>query len=517
MVEFYIKTNDATAVVGGQMAKLIEEIPDIVRFVEDHKQLMLHNHDLFRMYEGDLKKYILEDLKTQLSINSYEAASKRVSPINVLRKVIDKLSSIYVQPPKRTCEGSEQDKELFAQYEEMIEPNSVFQNSNEMFNLHKNQIVEPYLDDDGNPRARSVPTDRAIVYSSDKKDPTRPTHYIKSMGQKKYKNGKTVDVFYVYSKDEFLPVTAKGEVLDDVLVELENPEGINPFGALPMVYANRSHYQLIPIPDSDIVSMSKLIPILLSDLNFATMFQCFSIFYTIDADEENLRMAPNALWNLKSDPKRQTAPQVGVIKPTVDINQVLQLVTQELAMWLQSKNIRPGQVGNLNAENFASGIAKVVDEMDTAEDRGKQVKIYKKLEQGFWDLLIQKMHPYWVSQQLIEERRLFTTDCQIIVEFPEQSPMVDREKLVNTILLEWNNGLITRRMALKKAHPEMTEDQITELEQALDEENTVVVNTESEDENPDDESETDAAGEPESEETESEDEESEEPETQMVN
>ena len=49
--------------------------------------------------------------------------------------------------------------------------------------------------------------------------------------------------------------------------------------------------------------------------------------------------------------------------------------------------------GGLSTDNFASGISKVIDEMDTYEARQKQVVVFKRQSQNFgiW-LLITCIH-----------------------------------------------------------------------------------------------------------------------------
>lgn len=433
-----------------------------------------HNHALFDIYEGNLLPYVEEDLAKQLSKQTFEQAKNRIPPINLLRRLVEKLAKLYNKPPMRTITpDTEQNKALLDMYVQSFNMNNVGMAANEFFNLFKNSVLEPYQDNKNQPRLRTVPSDRAFAISVDPVDPMRMTHFVKVMGKKKIA-GKEVLCLYVYTDEEFLVISSDGEVLDPVMLQLDS-DGSNPFGIIPFPYAVKSMHSLNPPIDTDTLSMTKLFPVLMADLNYATMFQCFSIMYGIDIDEENLVMGPNVFWRFKKDPTATGEPKVGIIKPEVDTDKVIQLIQTELAMWLQSKNIRPGSVGQLSSENFSSGISKMVDEMDTVEERQKQVAHFKKLEEDLWDMVINNIHPIWMRSDGYPMASAFAPGSKVTVEFQEQLPLVDRAQLLDAIIKELNQGLTTKKIALKKLNPEMKDEEIDELLQEIEAANTIEV------------------------------------------
>lgn len=191
-------------------------------------------------------------------------------------------------------------------------------------------------------------------------------------------------------------------------------------------------------------------------------------------------MSPNAFWNFKSDPTKDKTPSVGVIKPTVDIQQVVQFIQAQLTFWLNSKNIRPGTIGGLASENFASGISKIIDEMDTAEDRQKQVHYFVKAEKEMWSLITKKLHPYWQNQGLIENKMSFSPTVEIDVEFQEQLPLMRRSELLKDIIQELDKGLTTKKRAIKVLNPEMSDKEIDQLVAEIEFDRTSNVETEDE-------------------------------------
>lgn len=458
------------------MAFTKQEIDLVLKNVQHYSHVLDHNRVLFDIYEGDLLTYLLADLSKQLSPQSFEVVKHRVAPINVLKRIVDKLSTIYAKPPKRSIKdgtGTKQDEELLSWYEENMSINALMNISNELFNLHKNTTIEPYIDQ-GMPKIRAIPADRFLMVSTDEVDPTRPTIFVKFMGKREI-NGESVEVLYLYSAESFAAVTIKGTLLPDVLLSMDNPDGINPVGDIPAVYVNRSFHQLVPQIDTDILKMTKIIPTLISDLNYAIMFQSFSIVYGVDVDSQNLLMSPNAFWNFKSDPTSDKTPSVGVLKPSVDIQQVMQFIQSELSFWLNTKNIRPGAIGSMNADQTSSGISKIIDEMDTSEDRQKQVHYYKKAEAQLWELITKKLHPYWTEQKLINTNLKFSPNVEILVEFQEQVPLSTRSEILKDAVIELDKSLTSKQRAIKAINPDMTEEDIKALIEEIKEERTTTI------------------------------------------
>ena len=465
---------------------LRDDIPAILEYARGAKQLrtLEHNAKLFEVYEGDLASQVLEDLKKQLSAQSYEQVQHRIAPVNVLRRLVSKLSALYQVPPARwLVKEVPADAELFSWYEKTLAVDTVGGLFNEFFNLFKNSLLEPYLRN-GKPALRVIPSDRFLPYSKDVTDPTQPTHILKFMGtiQKTSINSKggsesrPVQLIYAYTDTEFLPFDSDGEIKQDILNAAGNPLGLNPYGKLPFVYVNRSKHQIVPTIDTDTLRMVKLFPILLSDLNFAVMYQAFSIVYGIDVDDQNITMSPNAFWRFKSDPASGAkTPQIGVIKPTVDIAEVVGFIMAQLSFWLQSRNIRPGQVGAVTTENFASGVSKLVDEMDTFDDRQKQVPYFQDAETELWNLILHHMHPVWVREGAIENRQQFSAGQSVEVEFPPQQPMVRREDTIANVKSELELQLLTRRDALIRLNPGMSEDDADVYLVQIEQDNTVIV------------------------------------------
>lgn len=421
-----------------------------------------HNAKLIDIHEGNLLAHVLDALARQLSPQSFEQCKERIAPINILRKLIDKMSPVYQPAPARRVIGTPQDEELFAWYQSRINTNGIMQEAAETLSLCKAFAVQALVHN-GSPKLRVLPNDRFFVLSGDQVDPMTPTHLITV----KTEDDGTVK-YTAYSDDEFLIFDDKNEIQHVDMAAVNNFGGINPYGVLPFVYETTSRRCLMPRPDSDLFAMTVLIPLLFSDLNYATMFQAFSIMYGINVDDEGLKMAPNAFWRFKTDDSKDGKPEIGVIKPSVDIQAVLTLIETQLSLWLNSRGVRPGAVGNLTKDSFASGISKMIDEMDTSELRERLVDRMTAVETRLWNLIMHKLHPVWVQQGVIDTAAVFSPDAQVELTFLTQMPMISRGQIVADLNTEVAAGFISRTRAIKTLNPLMSDKEVEELKAEID-------------------------------------------------
>lgn len=460
---------------------LRERIDELLQYVKDHEEFTSHNHKMLDIYEGNLKPYVLDVMKETLSNNYYEQIKSRVLPINILRRVYEKLSKVYMNEPMRM---DQKYQEFIDEYSDSMYLNQQMNNADTYANLFKGYALEPYIVD-GEPRLRVLPYDRFLVKSDDKVDPLNPTVFIKFMGSMKklVDHGRTkelrdVQLYYAYTDEEFLAFDSDGQLYAPAMDE---NEGINPVGVIPFVYGNRSLNNLIPTIDTDVLSIVTGLAVGLTDLSGAILFQCFSIIYGVDISQANLTMSPNAFWDLKSDPQSDKTPQVGTIKPEADIDKVLEYWKNVFTFWLETKGVRVGSIGSMDAANAASGIAKIIDEMDSFEIRKQNIQYFRREEAQLWELL-KIMNNYWViSGQL--DGQIIGDDFAPMVEFDDPQPSMSRREEVELTVFEIDRGILPLRKGITRLYPDLGEDELEEWLEEINEGSTVkeILNGESND------------------------------------
>lgn len=427
-----------------------------------------------------LEKRIIDQLRAKLVRDlGAETASKvmeRIAPINYYRKVIDKLSTIYqYNVIRRVVNGNQNDKELLSWYERELSINDKMNTNNEFYNAYSYSLLHFMLKNpEGlllkrSPFCRTIPNHEFLVMNVDNVDPSAADIYIIFMNPIKI-GSDLVDVYHVYTDTEFMVMSGKGEVLQSEMARLEQ-DGVNPYGTVPFVYANNSENLVMPMLQDDDFEMSLLVPLLLTDLNYATKFQSFSTIITIDADDEKLKLNPDTIINIKTDEGSDNA-SIQTLKPTVDIDKVLQLCSSQISLWLTGKGIRPGAIGTLNADSFASGVSKMIDESDTYESRVKQIEKYRTVEKNLWDKLLKVYHPRWAADGAIDNTDIFSSDAEVITIFPKPRPMQTRMELLQELGEGISLKLESRRGAMKALYPDWDDFEIDEKLAEIDADRT---------------------------------------------
>lgn len=439
---------------------LIEQRRELNGYIEDNKRYLSRNVQLFDIYEGNLRPYVDEILRQTLSDQYYSKIKERIYPINILKRITDKLSRAYANDPIRKASSNQETLEF---YEKSLMLNQKMNMADEFSNLFKGYALEPYIYN-GIPSLRVLPFDRFLVQSDVIVDQTIMTKFYKYVGKhvKNVRGRSTeVDLWFVYTDDEFVAIDSDGDIVPEFMVDnFGNAlDGENPLGFIPFYYGNRSEYKILPTQDTDTLALAKLLPVQFSDLAGTILFQCFSILYGIDVDSENMVMSPNAFWNMKSDPSSDKTPQVGVITPQADVNKVLDFIKEVFSTWLESRGIRVGNIGRGDGQGYSSGISKIIDEMDTFEAIKKSIQYFKKDEYQFWSLL-SKMHNYWIESGQLQGFGRLPENWEVSVEFDEPQPHMTRNEQVDMIISERDGGIISTRTAIKKLYPDWTEEDI---------------------------------------------------------
>jgi hypothetical protein len=438
---------------------LVKKIPALLDHIEKNKKTISYNNELFNIMEGDLLTILVEHITKIAASKSTQIGVDRAAPINVLVKVVSKLAAVYREAPCRSTENPS-DMDIIKTYEQNG-INDTFQDNNTNYNTYKNSTNEIYYDPKiMQLRFRSVPSMQFLPYSDDEIDPLRMTELIKVMNPYIDNEGNELQKYHVYSDKEFISIDERGTIVKS---DMELNKGQNVYGVIPFPYINKSRNLLIPKIDTDQLRMTILVALLITDINWASKFLSNPIMYGIDIDQDNFELSPNIFWNVKSD-LNGNRPELGVLKAEPDIEGQLNLIKNQLGMWLETKNIKPGAIGKLTADNYSSGIAMMLSEMDTANEIRRQQKVYEKYEVGFWQTLAQ-IHNYLAQRGFIKDRRLFTDPTRLIVqtEFKEMKPFESHAEKLERVKKEVEAGLKSKRRAIKELNPKMSDDEVSEL------------------------------------------------------
>ncbi len=456
-----------------ELAKVIIQEVSIIQ-----KNQTIYEQKLLNLYEGQLQKYVEESIRAELEPKAAARAIERILPINMLPKIINKASDSYAEPVVRSIlEDNDFDTDTMGFYEKAYNLDTTMLKANKMLNLFKYCALEPYISE-GKPKLRVLNPTEFTVWSDDPKDKTNPTVFIKFMGKADALVSRTdtlgnmtlgaqekveekTDLFYLYSEDEFIIVDREGNIRQEIMLSIGNEEGINSYGEIPFIYINSSDNMLIPLPSSDMFTMTIQMPKLLSDLAYAVKFQSHSITYAIDIDSGELEGNPDSFWDLKSVEGENKKPQLGTIKPDVDVDKVLNLINSSISLWLDSLGLKVSSNGAINKDTDASGIAKIIDEADTTSLKKQQQKLFRGVERELFELT-NTLNTYWIKNESLEQKA-FSSNFQSVTTYSEPKPYVDPKAEIEIVKAKLEANLTSYKRAVQQANPELTTEEIDDL------------------------------------------------------
>lgn len=464
-------------------------IPEILEHVNKYRETMNYNLRLYKVDQGQIRPEVEDSLrKEMLSSAAYERAKERIPSINVLRKAADKLSKVYSQKPVRLT-NAKQDQRIMDDFNKIMEVDKVMTSANRLFNVQHMCAVEPFVQDEQQ-RLRVLAGHQFLPFSDDKQNPMNMTVFIKFMGSElkqtvadndkgvrntQDKEMRNVDVYHLFSDDEFLIIDSDGHIHGDKMAEHDSPwsEGVNPYGVIPQVYINASNFELVPFVNKTALDISILIPKLLTDLNYAAQFLSHSLIWAKNTDLDGVEIHPDTIINL-GDGGEDGQPEIGTVDPSVDIEKTLQLVEFQLSGYFSSIGIKTSTVGSMMPGREASGFAKAMDEGDVTAERKVQTEVFKSFERRLWEK-IAIIQDYWSSKGVVDDKRKFSKKFveTFSVQFGEMKHLVTQAEKLEKVKTLYNDlKLMSRRQAIKELNPEFTPEQVDQYLEELEEDVT---------------------------------------------
>lgn len=424
---------------------------NVRRIADDKERYMVFNgHVRESVRKAIEKEFLLADTIRELT--------NRIIPLNITQKIVKKLATVYKEAPRREAlDGNETDSEGIELLESAMSLDHVMIQANQYLKLVKHTVLELFVHK-GMPRIRALPSHTYTPLSDDQVDPATPTVIVKHivMGSQ----DKADDMHVVWSDTEHYTMNGKGDIITDPY----NIDGVNPYGTMPFVMIKESDDLLIPIQDDDLLRMQIVICLLLTDLAFASKYQAWSMIALINATTDKVAFNPNSVITLES--RNGSEPDIRVVKPELDSDALLRMIESLLGMLLTTKNLSVGSVtGDVSAQSAASGVAKILDNAESTEDKELQTQYFSKAEKELWLKLAHFIMPVWVGTQMIDPEFAvrFSDSFELSIQFPDQRPAISEKERVDIEIQKLKNNLTTHYLAIQEINPEFTSDEVTQV------------------------------------------------------
>jgi hypothetical protein len=439
-----------------------------------YKDARLEDRARWLILNGSLRQIVQEAIQKEFKKpETVQELIERLIPINIMQKIVSKLANVYNEAPLRNpVDRNEDDNELMEDLESIMRLNQRQKEANRYFKTFKRNLQELYLDEDKHPQIRNLPRHTYEVFSHSGVSPDRIDTVFKIINDD---TDPKKQIWVVWTDTEHVVVNGEGTIITEWMIDMGNPDGVNPFGVLPFIYISESTTSVNPVPDDDLLRMSIVIPLLLSDLAFAIKYLSWSVVYTIGA-KGDIPYSPNSIIHLEFGPNGER-PIIDTVKPDVNINDVLGFVEFLIAMLLTTKNLSTSAIkGKLDAANAASGIAKALDSAESQEDKKDQQSFFFYAEKELWDKLAHIMMPYWRENEDLAVEGQFSESFDLSILFREPKVIISERDQIEISKLKLEAGLTTLKRELQVLNPEFTDEEIEQLMQDIREEKDAAMN-----------------------------------------
>jgi hypothetical protein len=456
------------------------------------------------MYKDGGKKYLVEQLKREFDEQAVN--EMRLCPINILKKIVNKRSVVYKVPPVRVSLSGEADQALIDYYTKELKLNVAMQKANRYYTLLANTAlyVRPYGQslklDIVPPSLYSIvanPVDRthvdAWVFSAfteagmstpdrDLSAATGKQGFQRDAGfstrqdlVESNENQETDDRRFIFWTDsQHFTTDGKANllVLDP---EKGDEQFINPIGVSPVVnLAKDRDNEPWATQFEDAVDLCLAIMLGWTDVLTVAKNQGFSILTIVSQEEpKQLKVGVNkAVW-LRRLPD-QEAPSISYVQANSPLGEYRALLLDLLAILLSSNDMPPNSVGGTGANrSFTSGFHALIEMSDTIEAVEADKPAMREAEEQLWQV-IAKWHNWMLDMDMLapEARSLgkFSQDFKIAIAFRDVKPIESESEIIASIKDLMSLRLITRKDALKRLKPDLSDEQLDETIKKIDDE-----------------------------------------------
>lgn len=484
----------------GQVSSIVSEIAGQAEV--DRRAMAKKRVDI---YKDGGKGFLIE--QTLREFNSDAMNEMRLTPINLLKKIVDKRASIYKKAPTRKAE-KETDQALLDYYVKALDLNLLMGKLNRYLVLcsNSNLYLRPYkgkLKGDVVPSYNYslVPNEMemceagAVVFSSfaqagsvtpqtGQRPATGVQSYsqdqsFKSQGDLVASNEKTSDgtaksLIFWTDEQHFTTDGAGNKVKDP---SKDSSQWDNPIKRLPNVLVARDRdNEVWATQGEDMIDLTIALQMGWTDVMTIAKHQGYGIL-TITSEDRPQKLVTGvnrSIW-LKTTPTGPT-PSINYAQSNAPLNEYKELLMELLRLLLTTNSMNPGSVGgNGGPQNFTSGFHALIAAADALEAVEADKPIMQKAEEEAWEI-IALWHNWMADTQMLDEeaRALgkFSEDFKPSVTFCDIKPIESEDEIIARIKALRDLGLLTRIDAMKKLHPELTEEQLQAKLKEIDDEAT---------------------------------------------
>ncbi len=290
-----------------------------------------------------------------------------VANVNITRRIIDRISLVYMKPPKR-----EYSNENFPVL--LHEKDFKMQRAERMTNLLEHILLKPTW--------RNGVLDYDIIMDFEAMfgdDPLRPIGYTYPLSIKASVMDDTPELTAYWDNENTFVFDNNGKIQDDP----DNPEHINPYGVLPFVECfrnGRPEYSYIDTsPVMDCIATNMEINVSETNSNANTMFQSFGYLYVNGSqiEKDKLEIGQDVVSFLGID------GVMNIVSPPNTVDALASSIEHSYKLLAQNYHLN---ISFVEASAPSSGVAIKLRNQELTDARISDVIRWKSIENKIFEL-----------------------------------------------------------------------------------------------------------------------------------
>ena len=292
--------------------------------------------------------------------------------INVTKRIIDRISLVYMKPPKRIY--TKEDTPLLFHHKDFK-----MQRAERITNLLDGVLIKQCMRFNDNNEQQieyDIIHDYEPMFGDDPLNPIAITYPIATKDSVVDDTGK---LWVYWDKENTFTYDENGKIYTDE----DNPDMINPYGVLPFVECWRegkpeSSY-MDTDPSSDLIQTNTMINVAETNKNANIMFQSFGYIYVNGSqiEKDTMSIGPDKISFLGVD------GQMNIVTPPNTVDSINTSITTAYKMLAQNYHIDISFVEGTTAQ---SGVAIKLRNQELTDERISDVIRWQEVEKELFEL-----------------------------------------------------------------------------------------------------------------------------------
>ena len=431
-----------------------------------------------RVYNDYQRDYVLEMLTREFS-KATVSDMRTVTSINLCRRIIDEMASIYKRKPERSF-GFDNESSIHESIEKIYQDAKIdthLKRANQKFKLHHQCCIQ-VIPKDGKIQLRVLAPHQYDVVPMPE-NPEQAYAYIISSYDKSFAdaeirgnadiqgnyygsqnnqpsdgiNQKIADeddykvqkIYIVWTAREIIKLNEKGILLES------NP---NPIGILPFIdIASEKDFEFWVRKGSDVTSFALDFSTVLSDVCNISRLQSYAQPVIVaEKLPELVKVGPQYILHLPLDPTRpEVRPQFEFANPNPDLKAALELQDKLISYFLTAQGISPKTIsGTADSQKYTSGLERLLAMIERFEASQTDIDLFIDVENSLYSI-IRAWYNAIYNTDLLDNKYKFgqwdeSAECSVKFLGPEiVQTEADKEDSIIKLL---DAGLISKEEAI---------------------------------------------------------------------